>query len=101
MGIFSDLDEAIRNLLPILTKLLLQLWNRGMRVLVALSIMPTVRKYPWLLLVVILLAMALFLPIGILFLLCGLAALDKAKAENNFIVNLDPVNEDTKSGSDR
>lgn len=85
----KDVDEAIAKTMPIATELLCKIWNRLMELCIALSFMPTLRKHPWIFGAVIFLAMAFFLPVGILLLLCGLAVMGKAKAENDFIVPVD------------
>lgn len=94
-SISEDLDEAVSNVLPIVGKLLLRLWNHAMRLFVGLSIMPILRKRPWLFAVIIFVALAVFVPVGVLFLLCAFAAIGKnAKAENDFIVSLAPTGDE-------
>lgn len=88
----EDLDEAVRTAIPVVTKLLLQLWNHAMRLLVGLSIMSIFRKRPWLFAVIIIVAFVVFIPLGFLSVACAVAAFSKdAKAEDDFIVHLTPA----------
>lgn len=89
--VFSNLDDALKGVVPIATRLLGQLWNHAMGLLVRIHVMRFFRSAPWLFAVVIFLTMAFILPVGIVCLLAGFVAISRgAKAENDFFVALDP-----------
>jgi hypothetical protein len=92
-GIFDYIDEAIRTIFPVINKLLIKIWNILMYSCIYVGLMPALRPRPWIFSLVIFVALALFIPVGVFLLCCTLAAFSGgANSDDDFIVKVDNDN---------
>ena len=83
----QEIEQATSEVLPILIRILVALWNLSMKGMVSIGVMPIFKSAPWLFVVLMLLLMVLFFPVGVLFFFGALVAMSKnVNADNDFII---------------
>ena len=83
-------EDSLNKMMPLVGRILGSVWNLEMRLLIAVSLMSYLVRYPWLHFGIAFVLLAVVFPLGIVFTVTGFAAMHYgAKASNNFIVDLD------------
>ena len=87
-GDFRNVEASINEIIPILGRILISIWNVQMKLIIALGLMDFFVKRSWLLFALAVVLLAVFYPLGLVFSVTGITAMNYgAKAENQFIVN--------------
>ena len=76
-------------MVPIAGRIAASIWNMQMKVLIAVGVMPFLVQRPWLLFAIAFALLAFVFPLGIVFVVTGMAAMHfDAKPEDRFLVDL-------------
>jgi hypothetical protein len=87
-GDFHSVETAINEIIPLLARILVSVWNMQIKLLIALGLMDSFVKRSWLLFALAVVLLAVFYPLGVVFSVTGITAMSYgAKPENRFIVN--------------
>jgi hypothetical protein len=85
----QKLKTSVSEMLPILAKITLSVWNLLMRLLIAIGAIELFVKRPWLFVVLAIVLLGLVYPVGIVFSILGIVANNYgSSSSNNFIVDL-------------
>jgi hypothetical protein len=87
-GDLRNVEASINEIIPIVGRILVSIWNMQMKFLIAVGLMDYFVQRPWLLFALAIILLAVFYPLGIVFSVTGIAAMNYgAKSENQFMVN--------------
>ncbi len=87
-GELRNVETSINEIIPIVGRILVSIWNMQMKFLIAVGLMDYFVQRPWLLFALAIILLAIFYPLGIVFSVTGIAAMNYgAKSENQFMVN--------------
>lgn len=85
-----DINQIFLDLMSIIERFLITLWNTLMQLFKNIGMMPFLRKHPKALVWTIILSMFLFPPVGLIIAGMGIVAVSKeVKAEHDFIISPD------------
>lgn len=87
---FARLEDSLNDMVPVAARALCSIWNLQMKLLIAVGLMPHLVRYPWLLFGTAFVLLGVVFPLGIVFTVTGVAAMQYgAEAKSNFLVNLE------------
>lgn len=87
-GELRNVEASINEIIPIVGRILVSIWNIQMKFLITVGLMDYFVQRPWLLFALAVVLLAVFYPLGIVFSVTGIAAMNYgAKSESQFIVN--------------
>jgi len=82
-------EASLNEMVPIAGRIAASIWNMQMKVLIAVGVMPFLVQRPWLLFAIAFALLAFVFPLGIVFVVTGMAAMHfDAKPEDRFLVDL-------------
>ncbi|TGQ36513.1 hypothetical protein [Mesorhizobium sp. M00.F.Ca.ET.216.01.1.1] len=86
---FRRVEQSLNEVIPIIGRILGSVWNMEMKLLIAVGLMPYLVRHAWLLFGIAVVLLAVLFPLGIVFTVTGIAAMNYgAEAGSNFIVDL-------------
>lgn len=86
---YQRVEDSLSEMMPIVGRILGSVWNLEMRLLIAIGLMPYLVRHGWLLIGIAFVLLAVVFPLGIIFTVTGVAAMNYgAEAGNNFIIDL-------------
>lgn len=87
-GDYQRVEDSLKDIIPIVGRLLGSVWNLEMRLLIAVGLMPYLVRHPWLLFGIAFVMLALVFPLGVVFTITGLAAMSYgAEPSSRFLVD--------------
>ncbi|RWP83477.1 MAG: hypothetical protein EOR11_23455 [Mesorhizobium sp.] len=88
-GDYQRVEASLSEMIPIIGRILGSVWNLEMKLLIAVGLMPYIVRHGWLLFGIALVLLAVVFPLGIVFTVTGIAAMNYgAEAGNSFIIDL-------------
>ncbi|MES0061463.1 hypothetical protein [Mesorhizobium sp. M0041] len=88
-GDYQRVEASLSEMIPIIGRILGSVWNLEMKLLIAVGLMPYIVRHGWLLFGIALVLLAVVFPLGIVFTVTGIAAMNYgAEAGNRFIIDL-------------
>ncbi|RUU11017.1 hypothetical protein EOD08_32375 [Mesorhizobium sp. M6A.T.Ca.TU.002.02.2.1] len=86
---YQRVEQSLKEMIPIIGRILGSVWNLEMKLLIAVGIMPYLVRHGWLLFGIAFALLAVVFPLGIVFTVTGIAAMNYGvEARSDFIIDL-------------
>lgn len=86
---YQRVEQSLNEMIPIIGRVLGSVWNLEMKLLIAVGVMPYLVRHGWLLFGIAFALLAVVFPLGIVFTVTGIAAINYgAQARSNFMIDV-------------